>query len=649
MKTIFAIDESGNFNAFVKGESFVCGSVIKDENLEKHFQKAYTEIYPAKNPLLGTALLKDERFHFCKLGDEAKKICREILLPLVSKVYRSFGKPALFANNQDWWLVALTVVVAEFLKKEDFERGSRVEIHIDGRKSNVWGMVDDERLSWKEYHGALKSQLEKYFKHEIAALKKNSVEVEFKFANDEEDFAVALADIACGSVRCKKGCLEIISCDCMEYQSKIDPVCVLDSNPTLALDLVLQEVCAGNKKNCELVEKILCKMNASEGLNEAFERFYDLVKGAVDRRCVRSQLSDLSPIVRAFKNRLETAKIGSELKLKIMLLILKFDSHIGSVACSFSESEFLDAMNESRSASETRLLRKWENYIDYHLRAAQIDFNAYRFESAVEKFEKLHDQHCKILECIPEVLLERNGGKRKDEHLTAILGTLAQSYAYGGKFTEAEEYFDLSNDYAIKSSSQTASYQFSIAFLKEDLKNAEKYFKSQTELLPRDYFSKGDYSNNWFLLSYCKFRALELHLNGKSNLKRIEIENLKGHGSDYPFPLIQKWAGVALQIENHNQFSPKIKEYYLNAIQNLQKESSSFVYRTLALPIIQCLSLLNPQNEFQSQYNTKILPDLIKMNSDFGKYIDDKKLFLKTIKNDEDLWVRATSLPFIYS
>lgn len=138
MKYIYAIDETGRFAIHNDTKSFTCGVLINGNEfaLKQAYQKVYEELgFPAPTPTTIDGLLKttdniddNARFHFNRLTDEQREICKKHLLPFVQRVYVSKDKPVLFANNQNWWLIAITVIIREFLRDLKLERDDEVEI-----------------------------------------------------------------------------------------------------------------------------------------------------------------------------------------------------------------------------------------------------------------------------------------------------------------------------------------------------------------------------------------------------------------------------------------------------------------------------------------------------------------------------------------
>ena len=174
-KHILAIDETGRFSMKSDDKSFVCGVVVSKDfsEIKKAYQKTYSDFgFPEPVPEDIKELLTNDtaengdkaRYHFNKLDDTQKAFCKYNLMPLVDEIIKSEGKPALFSNNQNWWLVAVTSVVRQFLKSREFKDNDEIEVFIDGRKDEVWGMVyekgetlddlsdNDRRDRYYKYH-----------------------------------------------------------------------------------------------------------------------------------------------------------------------------------------------------------------------------------------------------------------------------------------------------------------------------------------------------------------------------------------------------------------------------------------------------------------------------------------------------------------
>ena len=227
-KYILAIDETGRFTIDNENDkSFVCGVVTTKEisELKEAYRRTYSDFgFPDPVPDDNEGLLTDNtdkkdnaRYHFCKLDDAQKAFCKYNLMPLVDEIIVSKDKPALFANNQNWWLVAVTVVVREFLRNAmseyELEKDDEIQIWIDNRDECVWGTISEKGDKiyksknkdgkavgkFRYYHDIIKYQIKDLVKK---YLPNNVNEDNFKvyFNSDTKNFYINLADIVCGFV-----------------------------------------------------------------------------------------------------------------------------------------------------------------------------------------------------------------------------------------------------------------------------------------------------------------------------------------------------------------------------------------------------------------------------------------------------------------
>lgn len=651
MKYRFAIDETGSFSMSENDKSFVCGVLISqnEQSVKEKYRKAYIECgYGDSAPNKIESLIGDEnkKFHYSETTDSKKKILKTNLLPLIDKIFVSSGKPILYANNQNWWLVAVNVVIEECLKKE-LKEGDELEILIDNRADKVWGLLEEDKsnVTFNDYHKILQQQIENSLN-----LKNYKNKINIKFSSDTRSVYVNLADITCGFVRQDKKNIyqEIVKCYCSKFMNGDDPIKFIDKNPMLSLSLIFQEISNAELKHVDLIKKILEKIERNtDTYSDVWDMFYNLIKAKIKERESDSSLVTLHPFVEIFLKELKQELLHKNTviskSLELIILITEYYSHIGEIEPPFDNKDFLELI---KSNKESRLIRKWENYVSYSLRKAQIIFNAYNFENIKDDFEKLLDKQDTIIKNI-SFFNDNTDKEYKDEPTTAIIGTLAQVYAYQGELEKAIEYFELSKEYAISTSSVTDSYLFTLYHRMQNVKKTRECFENQIGKSPEDYFSAKDFTKNWELLSYCKLRALELYKNHTTRLPHVNLQKLKNYNTEYPFPLIQKWEGVALWLEDKEKNKPIIEKYFTDAITNLQRERQGFAINTLALSIIQCFALVNNQNPFHRIYNTCVL-ELSKRSKHFANYIKDKQL-LNDIKNDADIWQRAIALPFIYS
>lgn len=647
MKYIFAIDETGNF--YSDNWSSVCGVLVKGNELG--LKQAYQNIYkefgfaePVPNDVNGLLQtnedIKDKaRFHFNKMKDSQKAILKNHLLPFVDKLFISQGKPSLFANNQSWWLIATTVVIREFLRNCKLEKGDEVEILMDCRDAKVFGVVDG--TDFKAYHNNIKQQIENNVKRFIP---NNSLRIEFK--SDTSSFFVNLADVCCGIKNSEEVKDRLVLCDCKSMNEIIDPVVYKDKNPFVALCAVIQEVENKNFRNIGYTEEILKRLRGIEDdYFKVWDVFYDFVKQQIAEREFDSALVSVRGFVDIFLNEFNKSgkgKVKTDKCLDLMVLFVEYFSHIGALSSPFSRKDIEEVLQRTDRNSETRVLRKWEKLISFSLRESQIYFNAYNFSTANDSLNVLWERHEKVVNMLGECF------DKKDEPTTALLGSLAQSFAFNGDFDNAVDYFVLSKDYAIKSTATTDSYLFNIYHKEKNIEQCRVLFEQIAEKTAENYAKDKDFKDSWTLIAYCKLRALELYVNKKTNLPAIDLCALGNYNSEYPFPMVMKWEGVALYLEDKEGNKKTIEKYFSEAIGNLLNETNEFVIKTLALPIIQCYALINNQNPYHSKYNT-FLRELKDSSKYFENYVNQTSPLLNDIKNDKGIWERALSLPFYYA
>jgi hypothetical protein len=667
MKYIFAIDETGRFIMSEKDKSFVCGVLIsKDElSIKQKYQQTFIECdygETAPNDLQHLIGDKNKTFHFAEISksNEKRNICHKNLLHLVDKIFVSKDQPTLYANNQNWWLIAVTVVISEFLKTTTFAKDDEIQVLIDPRKDIVWGLpnpcaeqdisledankIKENNPSFVEYHKKIKQQIENFIH-----IKDYPNKISINFKSDTYSLFVNLADIVCGLVRTEKNNInkEIVECHCGKFMSGEDPIIFVDKNPLMALTLIFQEISNNQFQHISLVKDLLSKVKKdANNYLYVWDMFYDLIKTKIEDRRINSNLVKLKCFVDIFiceiKKDMLAKNITQNKNLDLVILLIEYYSHIGEMQSPFKKEEILQLISQE---TETRLFRRWEKYVSYSLRESQIDFNAYNFKEVSKTFEDLWKEQEKIMGTIPSFI---SGDCPKDEPTTAIIGTLAQTYAYNDNMEQAIENFELSKNYVIKTSQVTASYLFTIYHRMKNIKKARECFKEQTSKAPEEYAYEKNYQDNWQLLSYCKLRALELYVNHSTELPSIDLQQMGSYNSEYPFPLIQKWEAIALWLENKETNKTIVEKYFTDAIKSLINTNNGFAIKTLCLPIIQCFALVNNQNPFHSKYNT-ILLELKKSLSHFEAYVNDKSPILNTIKNNFDIWQRAMALPFIYA
>ena len=658
-KYVLAIDESGKFE-IGSNNSFACGVVVEanELTLKQAYQKVYKEFgFPEPVPNSTNELLQTKedindkaRFHFNKLTDSQLEICKNNLLGFAKKVYVSKDEPTMFANNQSWWLIAVVVVIERFLNDYPFEEGSEVEVWLDCRSDKVWGVLqeDVERLKFAPYHKTLGDQIERRVQN-YAANKGATLKIYFK--SDTSSFYINLADLVCGFVRKDRAAIgaEIVETSCRMFTEKVDVVKMANQYPLSALNCIFQEVLNEIYLNIPQANNIIRHLRQDrEEYVMAWDSFNEFVKLKIESRSTASSLVKAKQLIDYFLKEFSNTKgqcLKGEQRLEMVTRFVEYYSHIGEVNVPIDDAMFDDLLKSVDSNSETRALRRWEKKVSFVLRQSQIYFNGYNFEGFRQTIEQCYSQHERIINSI-EVLKDEQG-KVKDEPTVALLGTLAQTYAYIGDIDQAEEYFILSKEYAIKSNAITDSYLFCLHHCKGDIEACRTDFEAVSKKTPERYAEDKKFEDLWTLLLYCKLRALELHTNGKTALPCIDLKSLSSYNSEYPFPLIMKWEAIALWIENATANKQIVEKYFSDAINNLLSEDNGFAIKTLALPIVQCYGLVNNRNEYHARYN-QIVEQLQRQSKSFASYVKSSDV-LQSITNKEDLWQRALSLPFIYS
>lgn len=658
-KYVLAIDESGKF-AIGSNNSFACGVVVEanELTLKQAYQKVYKEFgFPEPVPNSTDELLQTKedindkaRFHFNKLTDSQLEICKNNLLGFAKKVYVSKDKPTMFANNQSWWLIAVVVVIERFLNDYPFEEGSEVEVWLDCRSDKVWGVLqeDVEELGFASYHNTLKQQIERRVQNYAA---NKGVTLKIYFKSDTSSFYINLADLVCGFVRTDRAAIgaEIVETSCRMFTEKVDVVKMANQYPLSALNCIFQEVLNEIYLNIPQANNIIRHLRQDrDEYVMAWDSFNEFVKLKIESRSTASSLVKAKQLIDYFLKEFSNTKgqcLKGEQRLEMVTRFVEYYSHIGEVNVPIDDAMFDDLLKSVDANSETRALRRWEKKVSFVLRQSQIYFNGYNFEGFRQTIEQCYSQHERIINSI-EVLKDEQG-KVKDEPTVALLGTLAQTYAYIGDIDQAEEYFILSKEYAIKSNAITDSYLFCLHHCKGDIEACRTDFEAVSKKTPERYAEDKKFEDLWTLLLYCKLRALELHTNGKTALPCIDLKSLSSYNSEYPFPLIMKWEAIALWIENATANKQIVEKYFSDAINNLLSEDNGFAIKTLALPIVQCYGLVNNRNEYHARYN-QIVEQLQRQSQSFASYVKSSDV-LQSITNKEDLWQRALSLPFIYS
>lgn len=395
-KYILAIDEFGNFSIGSKG-SFACGVVVEanELTLKQAYQKMYREFgFPEPVPntikeLLQTNEDSDDkaRFHFNKLNESQVEICKNNLLGFAKKVYVSKDKPTMFANNQNWWLIAVVVVIERFLNDYPFEEGSEVEVWLDNRSDKVWGVLQEDvkRLKFKYYHNILKQQIERRVQ-DYATNKGVALRINFK--SDTSSFYINLADLVCGFVRNDRDAIgaEIVETSCRMFTERVDVVRMAKQYPLSALNCVFQEVLNEIYSNMPQASGIIKDLRKDrDEYVMAWDSFNEFLKLKIESRSTSSSLVKVRELVDCFLNEFKNTKgqyLKGEQRIEMQTRFVEYYSHIGEVSMPIDAAMFDDMLKSVDANSETRALRRWEKKVSFVLRQSQIYFNGYNFEGS---------------------------------------------------------------------------------------------------------------------------------------------------------------------------------------------------------------------------------------------------------------------------
>ncbi|MEE1259579.1 MAG: hypothetical protein U0K66_05275 [Paludibacteraceae bacterium] len=660
---VLAIDETGGFmtspfdnQKWIK--SFSCGVCFIDkteEDIKNIFVKLYNDFNgcsPNTNDL--KSILRNEAFHSNKLSEDKLIKCKDAFAPIIDKAFSSKDKPSLYANNQDWWLTSVVVVIELFLDSYKFQSNDTIDIFFDGRKDTTWGALDENTSPYdpnndqqwdiyKQYHKFLKDQIWNYIS---PIMTHRGLNIKLYYGQDSNNAGIAVADIVTKLVArglSKKQFIEGIPVEtrsCRQINNLNSPEKLFENDQIIeAYTTILHELENDDNKHIGMVSTILNKLNQQEeDYAIVWSLFYDFIKNRIEERKLESSqqlveifTGELKKILPEWSNKVKGLK---ELNCTdFIILINEYSSHLGiATSMPFSFDEFEKYNNKY----EGRLLRRWENKIRFNLRAAEICFNGYDFKTIQESMSDLCDKQDKLREMLDG---------EKDNHSSAILGTLGQAYAFLNETSNAESKFKRSLEISDSKKGQTYSYIFTICHKIGDVEKCKEYFRLSTGIEASDYLSKleEDRSRNFNLVSYEKLRALEIKKNGRTDLPRFDIENHSDLGNEYPIPLIKKWVAISLYLENKEENKGLIMSLLNESAESCIK-GKGIAIRAMAIPMFQCISLIGSTN---SQYE-KFINDLANECPGFAEYAEAVPN-IKTLDNKLDIWDRALLLPFYYA
>lgn len=664
---VLAIDETGEFltSPFYtlsknKRKSFACGVCFIDKSEQdikdvfSGLHHAFFGVAPISNDIKDILGEKNKNFHSKNLDSSKLSFCKDAFMPFIDNIFCSDGLPSLYANNQDWWLTSIVVTIELFLDNYDFKDFDDITIMFDERKDSIWGVLDQntapytpqnfdknnpnigQKKIFDGYHHFLIGQIYKYLDPMI---KHRNIDgrINIRFGGDSRNPEIAVADLAAKWIT--NGLIpktRYKSRQCKEISNYKSPEHLFQNQQYVeSFSTILHELENKNTKHVSMVSNILNALETSDDYSILWSLFYDFIKNRIDYRSLDVSKTLVEVFTRELKNILPVWNDRIELKelscTDFIILINEYSSHAGAISMPFSADEF-----EKSNETENRILRRWENNIRFYLRAAQICFNGYDFKTISKEMASLWNKQKQVIKLL---------GEGNDSHSSSMIGTLGQAYAFLGDDATAEIIFNEGLSTSNSKKEQTYSYLFTIYHKKRDVKRCYELFKLSSGFEAKDYLSQweNDRSKKFNLVSYEKLRALELKTNGKTELPRFDIENHKELKSEYPVPLIKKWSAISLYLDNKDKNKNLIKDLLCEATIDLMK-ANGFAERSLALPIIQCASLVG----FRGDQYVELFNALTKESDGFANYAKSTP-GIETLDNDLDIWDRALLLPFYYA
>lgn len=665
-KWYVGIDETGNFSTLGSKKSyknsFVAAVVTRCDHkkLSSLYRQAYRDLKFGEPGNNISSLLK--RFHYYPkphgpdipgCTDEQKRYLFEHFSPHMRAVIRSIGRPVLLANQQDWWLRAVSAVIRGFFRLEMVQNGDEVYFAIDRRARKVLGLQESRdgevQESAKKYHQLLKEQIERQFQERT---KSRGIRFTLEFRSDDQSPLVNLADLACGFVKDKMlegKPMHIVPCSSLVEAG--DVADLLKINANAAMEAVLSKVAEGDFSQVVHVPAIFNELSKDKlAYSNVWNEIHYLYSEYLE---TRGQISDILAHLDRLRDELEKEleqprykEIVSEKQQIDFLLdcLIGLDTHLGATEDRYGAR----CLNLLQKQNTERLSDHWESYLRLFIRRAQFDFNAYRFEQILQDLEPLRETQNRLHKLLSAAMkLPDGASKLPDRSLAEIHGTLGQAYAFLGRWDNAtlelEEDFTLADE---GSRSKPAAYLFCVYLHQKNQKQCCSWFEKQVDAKPSEFLDgwlSTKRGSSWALLSYLRLRGLELELGG-TDLPALDPAKLQGYKkADYPWPLILKWAAFGLFSEGKKDEAKVLLQQALKRLEG----SSEFTLRTLALSHYQMLALLRTDSKLRSDYEA-LRKKLMEAGPRFAKYVESHNLG-KIWHDDRTLWERAMCLPGYYA
>ena len=470
-KWYVGIDETGDFSTVGSEKSYknsFAAAVITQcdhKKLSDLYRQAYKDLKFGESGNNTSNLLK--RFHYYPkhyshrpdipgCTDEQKQYLFKHFRPHMQAVIRSIGRPILPANQQDWWLRAVSAVIRGFFRLEIVQNGDEVRFEIDRRARKVLGLQEsrngEEQGSAKKYHQLLKEQIEEEFRERTQS---RGICFTLEFCSDDQSPLVNLADLACGFVKDEMlGGNHIHSVPCSSLVEAGDVADLLKINANAAMEAVLSKVAEGDFSQAVHVPTIFSELSKDKlAYSNVWNEIHYLYSEYLE---ARGQIPDILAHLDRLRDELEKEleqprykEIVSEKQQIDFLLdcLIGLDTHLGATEDRYGDH----CLNLLQKQNTERLSDHWESWLRLFIRRAQFDFNAYRFEQVLQDLEPLRTTQNRLHELLSVAMqLPDGASKLPDRSLAEIHGTLGQAYAFLGRWDDAtlelEEDFTLADE-----------------------------------------------------------------------------------------------------------------------------------------------------------------------------------------------------------
>ncbi|SHM73368.1 hypothetical protein [Fibrobacter sp. UWB7] len=652
------IDEHGNFNpAELENDSFVCAVVTQSST-----EDVYSALKTVYRNALGQDFLEKEDIYEAFHGYKQKENIRNLLLHeiwkdypnLVKKIYMTESRPYVVSNAQQWWLMGVQSLLLHILNSGIFAQDDCVNITIATRSLEFVGFytpatVQNAKKTNKQEYLDLHRKYHDFLEREIKEWLKTISPIKVS-VNCHAASVSALATLADQAVNMANssfkdelpsGVLEGVLCLSFLPNDQL-PTLLQTGDVFGAANVFLEGYFVKQQESLlNVANRIFDAVNkkADDDLkNSVWTLFIDACTKMLARRG-----SDGNVVKRVLylngvlADEIESHGLPPKLQPKYFNVLGALYAHSGVVKL----DEF-DRMERAIITSNEFGLPcdRWNSYLELQLFKAQSFFNGYNFNA--DFLEPLLETQ----KSVARLLNERIGVGEKfvDDNYAAILGTLGQAAAFRGEYDKALEYFF--KDYECSSErwkSQIASYIFVVYHRQENWDKACEWFEKQAGMNVEQFGESFDSSSNmWVVLNYLRLYALGLRLN-KTLPKYPDPKRIKFKGN-YPYGLVQKWAGVCLYLKKDSRAELALKKSYESL-----KSGDSYTIKTLALPVLKMrykLAGFEKEGKRESQYRYLLENSL--ESKYFVAYMADKKTF-DLHDGNFDIWETAMMLPFNYA